>query len=431
MKMEVTLKTVTPMFLGGAEPNIQAELRAPSIKGALRFWYRAIDPEYKINEPKIFGSTDEGQGKFFLTLDKYLTGTNAWDRNHYCGYDEVVKPANPPQHSSSGDNTWTRNGNTYLGFPLSMKPNERKAIPAGETFTVKLIFRRAVEESDQKRILAAIWFFGHVGGLGFRTRRAFGTVALQSWKLPDDWLKNDELPPIAHGSKSAENWSQQFAAGLNRLKEWFPANQKADHAVLNSGSALYLFKNGYDRQTKSLRHQGQSITKTYEPWEAAMDVAGKAMQGFRQRWDLNNMNSDYYRVKQHLSAKHNIAVSGLTAQYLKGSAPHRTAFGLPLTFRYGSLEGAPSIALQGVEHDRSASPLFIRIVEIDGKCHPFFALLNSPLLAPNEKVADQRDVQQARRNATTPLYSYKTPPNNILQTFCACALKPNAWEVTW
>ncbi len=41
-KLVVTLKTVTPLFLGGANPNDTAELRAPSIKGALRFWYRAM-----------------------------------------------------------------------------------------------------------------------------------------------------------------------------------------------------------------------------------------------------------------------------------------------------------------------------------------------------------------------------------------------------
>jgi CRISPR-associated protein Cmr1 len=44
-KLTVTLKTITPLFLGGAEPVMQAELCAPSIKGAMRLWYRAIDPE--------------------------------------------------------------------------------------------------------------------------------------------------------------------------------------------------------------------------------------------------------------------------------------------------------------------------------------------------------------------------------------------------
>lgn len=44
-RLVVTLKTITPLFLGGAEPDKWAELRAPSIKGAMRFWYRAIDAD--------------------------------------------------------------------------------------------------------------------------------------------------------------------------------------------------------------------------------------------------------------------------------------------------------------------------------------------------------------------------------------------------
>jgi CRISPR-associated protein Cmr1 len=37
---EFEVEVVTPMFLGGAN-NLEAELRVPSIKGMLRFWWRA------------------------------------------------------------------------------------------------------------------------------------------------------------------------------------------------------------------------------------------------------------------------------------------------------------------------------------------------------------------------------------------------------
>jgi len=61
----------TPMFMGGAD-NSQAELRLPSILGALRFWYRASAPgelvshidELRKAEAKLFGSSEEGQGAF-------------------------------------------------------------------------------------------------------------------------------------------------------------------------------------------------------------------------------------------------------------------------------------------------------------------------------------------------------------------------------
>jgi len=39
-EIKATYKIVTPMFLGGADH--EEEIRVPSIKGALRFWWRAL-----------------------------------------------------------------------------------------------------------------------------------------------------------------------------------------------------------------------------------------------------------------------------------------------------------------------------------------------------------------------------------------------------
>ncbi|MGQ9600679.1 MAG: RAMP superfamily CRISPR-associated protein, partial [Anaerolineae bacterium] len=40
-RLTVTLETVTPLFLGGADPRGAPELRAPSFRGATRYWLRA------------------------------------------------------------------------------------------------------------------------------------------------------------------------------------------------------------------------------------------------------------------------------------------------------------------------------------------------------------------------------------------------------
>ena len=42
--IQATFRTLTPLFLGGAGPR--AEWRMSSLKGALRFWYRALVPEH-------------------------------------------------------------------------------------------------------------------------------------------------------------------------------------------------------------------------------------------------------------------------------------------------------------------------------------------------------------------------------------------------
>jgi CRISPR-associated protein Cmr1 len=36
----VKLETVTPLFLGGAEPHGEPELRPPAFRGAMRHWLR-------------------------------------------------------------------------------------------------------------------------------------------------------------------------------------------------------------------------------------------------------------------------------------------------------------------------------------------------------------------------------------------------------
>ena len=64
MYSDATYQVTTPLFLGGAKPEDSAELRPPSIKGLLRFWFRAIVWPRLQNwekvqdlENKIFGCT--------------------------------------------------------------------------------------------------------------------------------------------------------------------------------------------------------------------------------------------------------------------------------------------------------------------------------------------------------------------------------------
>lgn len=42
MEIKLSLQTVTPLFLGGSNPKGEPELRAPSFRGVMRFWLRAL-----------------------------------------------------------------------------------------------------------------------------------------------------------------------------------------------------------------------------------------------------------------------------------------------------------------------------------------------------------------------------------------------------
>lgn len=65
-------ETLTPMFLGGADGQTP-ELRPPSIKGLMRFWWRAMNghlEKLKKKESEIFGASEEkiGRSKFNIRI---------------------------------------------------------------------------------------------------------------------------------------------------------------------------------------------------------------------------------------------------------------------------------------------------------------------------------------------------------------------------
>lgn len=374
--LELTFKTITPVFLAGADQR-KAELRAQSIKGVLRFWYRAIDPAYEQREPQLFGGTDEGEGqaKFLLRLPVQLNEFQLWSKERYV-----------PREGGRN----RRTGVVYFGYPLetgseaNRNHQQRSFLPPGRTFKVQVLFRKRLSAEERRGLLAAFWLLGHVGGLGSRARRGFGTVALQSWRGMDgDFAELEELS-IAHGARSAETWRTAFSTGLQAIKAWFPGNPGPDHLVIDDQAAFFLSR------------QGQPRTGDFQPWENALNEAGLLMQSFRQRY--KNCTLDYADVKSHMVAtdESTAMLNPDVPRRIMANAPLRAAFGLPLTFRYSSLEeadrqhnrGGRSITFQGADHDRSASRVWVRIIEIGDRCHPFCAFLTAPLLPDGEMVSD-------------------------------------------
>src|SRR5579885_765120 len=76
--IEAEYQAVTPAFCAGADPN-QPELRAPSFKGVLRFWWRALawsrlkGDLRKIHdeEERVFGGPGTGCSRVALQVAAY------------------------------------------------------------------------------------------------------------------------------------------------------------------------------------------------------------------------------------------------------------------------------------------------------------------------------------------------------------------------
>lgn len=162
-----TYKIITPMFVSGAEQD-QAELRIPSIKGAIRFWWRALNwccyentEKLYIAETKLFGGTYKKdkkdnktivkQSKIHFSFIENTTTTNANYKKNYSKDCSIVYLA----------------GQGVKDTTKYMQTN---------TFTLQLMSKSEIDES----VIRAIKIFGLLGGLGKRSRKGFGSIAIQS-----------------------------------------------------------------------------------------------------------------------------------------------------------------------------------------------------------------------------------------------------------
>jgi len=174
--LTVTLETVTPLFLGGAEPRSEPELRAPACRGALRYWLRAVlggvigDNNlaglHQL-ESAVFGSTDSGS-PIHLRLHGILESS-----------DEKILPHKEGRQAG-----------------------RRKAFRAGQRMELTMRqFRNdagAVWQMAYSVLNLALTF----GGIGLRSRRGYGTLRIVQSSDPT------LVSPLA--ATSLDGWKQHI-----------------------------------------------------------------------------------------------------------------------------------------------------------------------------------------------------------------------------
>lgn len=174
---EFEVEVVTPMFLGGANVT-RAELRVPSLKGMLRFWWRATSgdndlPAMKRREGELFGDTSD-RAPFSVSVD-YPTGTAAVLADLPKGNMFTVK---------SKGLTFKLGIIDYLAYGLrdqKKRTYNRQHFPAGTRFGVRFTFYR---KADAEEVLRAFYTLVHFGGLGAKTRNGFGCVRINNPPKP-------------------------------------------------------------------------------------------------------------------------------------------------------------------------------------------------------------------------------------------------------
>lgn len=196
-----TVEIVTPMFLGGADPK-EAELRVPSIKGALRFWWRAkygCDDlaSMKKREDEIFGSTNR-KASFSLCFENSQSVKSKLE-NLPCGRRIPV---------TSKGKKFSISIIEYLAYGLKSSRDQHGNIFTKKHFTnsTKFSLILNIKNNDFKeQILDSLRLLAKYGGLGARSRNGFGSICIENLKLSNDLdRKGGELKSFTAFSKESK-----------------------------------------------------------------------------------------------------------------------------------------------------------------------------------------------------------------------------------
>jgi len=190
-------EVITPMFLAGADGKTP-ELRAPSIKGVMRFWWRAMNGHLSIEdlrkkEAKIFGGSRENEGRSKVNIRvKYKNKKNI----------EIIN---------------------FRVLPHSYnKKFKRFAIKP--LFKFEILFQlqetKYIFEEQLKNLFILISI---LGGLGKRARRGFGSFTIN--KIDNSVFNEDiNLNHLVTLLNSANTDNTHFRISQNRVKSDFNLN---------------------------------------------------------------------------------------------------------------------------------------------------------------------------------------------------------------
>jgi CRISPR-associated protein Cmr1 len=152
------------MFLAGADGSTP-ELRAPSIKGALRFWWRAMNghlslDELKKQEAAIFGDTKKRSN----VILRIVNFTKKREKNISL----------TPHHRQGYCNR--NNDNCYFKNNQCAKSYTKQGLFFN--FELKINFDENVITQQELEKLLKVTFL--LGGFGKRSRRGFGSVKIET-----------------------------------------------------------------------------------------------------------------------------------------------------------------------------------------------------------------------------------------------------------
>ncbi|MFW0885026.1 type III-B CRISPR module RAMP protein Cmr1 [Candidatus Acidulodesulfobacterium sp. H_13] len=210
-KIEFECEIITPMFLAGADGKTP-ELRPPSIKGAMRFWWRAMGGHLP-SEANIFGGSGEKieQSKVIIIISKQSIEKSVAD-SLWSEIPHIEK-------TSKAGKKYKYNGLSYLLYSVLML-NERPYIKDKQTFNVEL---RSKNSDALKNAIASFWSLVHLGGIGTRSRRGGGNIIVTNIVDKNNIIGETNIDFLLKGING------------NEIAEWLIKNYRIASLAVNKG----------------------------------------------------------------------------------------------------------------------------------------------------------------------------------------------------
>lgn len=343
-KIQATFKITTPMFLGGAEHKAEI-VRGSAVKGALRFWWRALQwgaiseqckgdesqalKELHREECDLFGSAvdkEQAQAKCLLRVRSIETSN-----------EQISKL------SSATSNTGVHYllGQGLSTYDRSIKGNRVDRQCLQGTFKLSIRFKPTVTDEQLSQVVSAVKALGLMGGLGARARRGWGSLTLLS--LDSEGRCTFDPPQTVEDYKAA-------------LKSIWPTvlSGLPPFTALSNRSRLNIYRKQTGNAQELLGALGSDFLE---------------YRSFRK----NGSNSSHPERTEIAQVDHDNMREFLDPDEKSGqSHPRRVVFGLPHNYFFTSLKkpnnklNIDAIPKNGRDREatRRASPLFFHVQSI-------------------------------------------------------------------
>lgn len=351
---------VTPMFLGGADKEPTDGIRPPSVKGALRFWWRALNwgrfwQENNQNETEALKALHREEARLFGAAVSSDANNDGHHGGQGCFLLSVTSRHLTTQKKNTIHQKFSARANDaarYLGYGVmeafSSKTTGKKAgqltrgcINENQHFIVKLAFKKTIEPSIKEALMA----LGLLGGLGSRVRRGLGSLSLERLSINNDHIWHKPTNEQTYKAAISELLSNKLIASNPAPYSCFDEKSRVDQ--LNEASTPY----------------------------AALSQLGEAMMMYRS-WGKGEKGREVLGQPREERFKMDHDWSNEMPNIPRNFHPKRAVFGLPHNYK--------KLSVTAEYYERRSSPLLLHIHQLNKDSFLTVSLLLRSVFLPDK-----------------------------------------------